>query len=177
MGFYRAVVLWVDPATTFADITAGIRDTAPVGLVMQVQLASKKDNLDKIAAVVLFHSTDAAARLIKAARGGTFKVNGSSPYSALCTTGYKFQTHGKFNLFLSRVMRICGSPEFFRNNSRESLESMLRSDHEAMEAAGEYELQSEPVQVQTTQDQQGNAVVTSKSAPELKEALIRLGHS
>lgn len=94
--------------------------------------------------LVIFHSIDAAALLIRAAQDKTFKVNNKTPYASLLTS-LKSSTNEKPGYLHSRVLVISGHPDAFTKISEEVIRDVLRSDTVAMAAAGQLGLESDPV--------------------------------
>lgn len=144
---YRGVILHnLDLDTTLADITQGIADTAPAGMVREVRFATQPAQDFIRSALVVFHSSDAPLRLAKAAREKVFQVRGKTPYVELSSAqAAQFKTKNDTHLWVSRVLDVRGMPEEFAKCDVEAMKEVIRTHPASKHEAQRYGLESEPI--------------------------------
>lgn len=140
---YRAAIIsHLAPDTGLSEITAGIAQTAPVGLVTEVSFLPAGDEGQALSARVVFGSHLATEALEKAAKSGTFRVKGVAPTVVRDRT----IAHHWSNVMRidSRVVLVRGRPGT-DGFSEEGIRAAIAADADALARAGGMGAECEPV--------------------------------
>lgn len=137
-----AVISHLAPGTTLADITTGIAQTAPVGLVTEVSFLPVEPEDQDLRARIVFGSHLAAKALTKAAEARTLRVKGAAPTVAMdLTVAHHW---GNISRIDSRVVLMRGRPGT-DGFSEQGIRVAMEADSDALARAGDMGVQCEPV--------------------------------